>query len=116
MAQVVVSLADLTCSHCLFTHSDMAFLDLRSAPFAERHRPMFAAFDALPLDDHLELHDDRDLQALKALLEAVRGATFDWKALEAPQGHWRVRLSKLVQHGACEGCACQCGGARLAFC
>ena len=94
----------------------MAFLDLRAAPLPERHCPVFAAFDALPLDDHLELHDDRDLRGLKPLLEAVRGQTFEWQTLEAAEGRWRVRLSKFAQRSACEGCACQCGGARLAFC
>lgn len=94
----------------------MADLDLRAAPLPERHRPVFVAFDALPLDDHLELHDDRDLQGLKSLLEAVRGQTFEWQTLEAADGQWRVRLSKFAQRSACESCACQCGGARLAFC
>ncbi len=90
----------------------MTVLDLRTAPLRERHRPVFAALDGLTVGEHLELCDDRDLQPLQSLLQAARSGVFDWDALEAAPGEWRVALRKKTEALGCAACACACAGAR----
>jgi len=92
-----------------------ALFDLRQAPLAERHRPIFSAFDALSLGAQLELADARELESLRELMQATRPHCFAWQPLETGPVQWRARVIKTPERGAsgCEGCPCNCGGARL---
>jgi uncharacterized protein (DUF2249 family) len=93
-----------------------ALLDLRQAPLAERHRPIFSAFDALSLGAQLELADARELESLRELMEATRPHYFAWQPLETGPVRWRVRVIKTPEGAGasgCEACPCNCGGARL---
>ncbi|MBH9552088.1 DUF2249 domain-containing protein [Inhella gelatinilytica] len=89
-------------------------MDLREAPLAHRHRPLFAAFDGMPLGRALELTDSRELESLRELFDATRPTCFAWKELESGPGLWRARIVKTPGEAGCAGCTCQCQGARLA--
>lgn len=91
-------------------------LDLRDAPLAERHRPVFSAFDALRVGATLELLDRRELGSLQELIEATRPSCYHWQERPAAAGESCVRITKTPMRGSGAGCAdcpCQCGGALL---
>lgn len=90
-------------------------LDLRDTPLAERHRPIFSAFDALRVGASLELRDVRELDSLQELIEATRPLCFLWQPQPAVAGERCVRIVKTPARsgGGCADCPCQCGGALL---
>ena len=70
-------------------------LDLLTAPPAERHDRLLAAFDALEPGDALVFASDHDAHPLLYRLEVERTGHFNWSPLEEGTRVWRVRVDRL---------------------
>jgi uncharacterized protein (DUF2249 family) len=89
-------------------------IDVPRIPPAQRHALIFSTFDALPLNDALELVNDHDPAPLRAQFASRRPGQFDWAYLQAGPERWHVRIARTAVGEAAgeasECCACACRG------
>ena len=69
-------------------------LDVRTLVPAQRHRQIFAAFDALPAGGAFVLVNDHDPKPLRYQFAAEHPGGFTWDYLEAGPDVWRVRIGR----------------------
>lgn len=74
----------------------MTELDVRPIPKPEKHPTIFAAFDALDVDDHLILVNNHEPRHLKDEFEVEHPGGFGWRALERGPKVWRIEITKLA--------------------
>jgi uncharacterized protein (DUF2249 family) len=85
-------------------------IDVRDiAPF-ERHRIIFAAFDALDAGAALEIVNDHDPQPLHRQFMAEATGSFAWSYLQGGPEIWRVSIRKTAQPKGAGHCCGMCGG------
>ncbi len=69
-------------------------LDVRTLSPARRHQLIFATLDGLGVGQAVTLVNDHDPVPLRYQLEATRGESFSWEAVEAGPTTWRVRIAR----------------------
>jgi len=74
-------------------------LDVRSLAPAQRHRSIFAAYEALAPGAGFVLVNDHDPKPLRYQFEAEHAGEFTWDSLEAGPQVWRVRIGRPVRAG-----------------
>jgi uncharacterized protein (DUF2249 family) len=82
-------------------------VDVRQIPPAQRHANIFAAFQALPAGDSLELVNDHEPLPLQQQFQAQWPGQFEWFTVEGGPAEWRVRITRRAAGKSCCGC---CGG------
>ena len=79
--------------------SDAIELDARAIPHQERHRRIFAAFDALGMGESFVLVNDHDPRPLRRHFEMTHPGGFTWEYLsQGPE--WRIRISRATTEAA----------------
>lgn len=74
--------------------TDTHILDVRELVPAERHRQIFAVYEALPPGAKFELVNDHDPKPLYYQFDAEHHGAFTWRYLEEGPEVWRVELGK----------------------
>lgn len=89
-----------------------------SVPPSQRHPLIFAAFDALPVGEAIEIVNDHNPAPLELQFERVRCGQFDWQVVLGGPSLWQVRIERVAEGdvaGTPSGCgsggpACGCSG------
>lgn len=92
------------------TTPTLTTMDVRLIAPMERHRTVFATFNALPVGESLDIVSDHDPRPLRQQLDIDMPSTFSWTYLDFGPETWRVRIHKLAQAPARSGCCGHCGG------
>ncbi|MDI3256393.1 MAG: DUF2249 domain-containing protein [Kyrpidia sp.] len=72
-----------------------AILDVRRFAPADKHRTIFAVWEALPAGARMLLINDHDPKPLYYQFAAEQPDRFDWRYVENGPGLWRVDLGKV---------------------
>ncbi len=76
------------------TMSDIATLDVRTLPPAQRHSLIFDTYAALPPDGAFILVNDHDPKPLYYQFQAERPGEVSWQYLDRGPQVWRVRIGR----------------------
>jgi uncharacterized protein (DUF2249 family) len=80
--------------------SDTRILDVRTLVPAERHRRIFATYDALAAGAKFELVSDHDPKPLYYQFDAEHHGAFTWRYVEQGPEVWRVEIGRpAAKHG-----------------
>lgn len=74
--------------------ADAHTLDVRTLVPAERHRRIFATYEALAANEKFELVNDHDPKPLYYQFEAEHHGAFSWHYLEQGPEVWRVEIGR----------------------
>ncbi len=74
----------------------MQELDLRPLAHGSRHGLVFAAFDALNVDDSFVIINDHDPSPLRMQMEFMRHGELRWEYLERGPEAFRVRITRVA--------------------
>ena len=74
--------------------SDSRLLDVRALVPAERHRRIFATYEALAVGTKFELVNDHDPKPLYYQFDAEHHGDFSWRYLEQGPEVWRVEIGR----------------------
>ncbi|MCZ2146956.1 MAG: DUF2249 domain-containing protein [Bryobacterales bacterium] len=72
-------------------------LDLRAIPHGQRHGLVFAAFDALKVDESFVLINDHDPNPLRMQMDFMRHGQLGWEYLERGPEAFRVKISRVAE-------------------
>ncbi|MGH7042613.1 MAG: DUF2249 domain-containing protein [Acetobacteraceae bacterium] len=74
--------------------TDAPVLDVRALIPAERHRRIFATYEALAAGAKFELVNDHDPKPLYYQFDAEHHGAFSWRYLEQGPEVWRVEIGR----------------------
>ncbi|HUZ64366.1 MAG TPA: DUF2249 domain-containing protein [Acetobacteraceae bacterium] len=74
--------------------ADSSVLDVRTLVPAERHRRIFATYEALAAGTKFELVNDHDPKPLYYQFDAEHHGAFSWRYLEQGPEVWRVEIGR----------------------
>ena len=75
--------------------TDTRILDVRTLVPAERHRRIFATYEALASGATFELVNDHDPKPLYYQFDAEHHGAFSWRYLEQGPKVWRVEIGRV---------------------
>ena len=75
--------------------SETRILDVRTLVPAERHRQIFATYEALAAGAKFELVNDHDPKPLYYQFDAEHHGAFSWRYLEQGPEVWRVEIGRV---------------------
>ena len=75
--------------------SETRILDVRTLVPAERHRRIFATYEALVAGAKFELVNDHDPKPLYYQFDAEHHGAFSWRYLEQGPEVWRVEIGRV---------------------
>ena len=75
--------------------TEARILDVRTLVPAERHRRIFATYEALAAGTKFELVNDHDPQPLYYQFDAEHHGEFSWRYLEQGPQVWRVEIGRV---------------------
>jgi uncharacterized protein (DUF2249 family) len=75
--------------------ADSTVLDVRTFIPAERHRRIFASYEALADGAKFELVNDHDPKPLYYQFDAEHHGRFSWRYLEQGPEVWRVEIGRV---------------------
>ena len=75
--------------------TDAHILDVRTLVPAERHRRIFATYEALVAGGKFELVNDHDPKPLYYQFDAEHHGDFSWRYLEQGPEVWRVEIGRV---------------------
>jgi uncharacterized protein (DUF2249 family) len=79
--------------------ADTDELDVRQIPKPQRHRMIFARFDALAAGESFVLVNSHDPNHLREEFARDRPGAYDWRYLEgnATERLWRIRIVRITE-------------------